>query len=307
MKNYQLLSICITTALLTACGSGGGSTSATPNGKLPQNYEVPDNLKQAVKKAMSLPVYWEPAPGYQESAIMGSKSYRKGDFIDLTDLDLGYSEKSYKHIEDKGWVEKGTVRVYRQNYSAIMAFTPTDIKLSSNNPRSTEKDDDGLSEAIGYLTENLPQTGKATYQGKAFYQNETGNFNLNVNFGDKKVAGKITGLSSGEVTLQKGDIVQTEYEYLTEREKVVNTMGYKGVATLPDNGKFIEKVATVTKNGITNVKDKVFEPSTHTFKYEGYFFGPNAKETAGDISAYNRKGYDGTNINFAGQRGEIKK
>ncbi len=292
-------------------GTNNNTPNTNPtNGKLPYPHKVPAELQSAVKDALQLEVDWNPAPGDKHSFVMNGKTHNKGDKIDLTELDLGLTETSYSAGADKDYSDKGKMKVYRQNYSVIMAFLPTEGKLASNNSDTNEQRETiSLSAPIGYLTKDLPTAGKATYKGKAFYQTETGNLNLAVNFGDKKVSGNISGLSVGKVKLHETDISMIEFEDVTTDEGgLTGAMGYKGTATLANNGKFSLKRANVSKDGVKPAADRVFGSDTHRFEYEGFFFGPKAEETVGEISVYKKDGnYEDEVLNFAGQRGEIKK
>ncbi len=325
MKKQHILSICIAGALLTACGSGsdGGGTSINKgnsnthtnptNGKLPYPHKVPTELQQAVKNALKIPVYWNPALGDKVSVTMGDKSYQNGDNVDLTDFDLGLTQTNFTDSQDEGYSSKGNVKIYRQNYSAIMAFLPTEGKLASNNDIEKETEEVvSISRPIGYVTKNMPETGKATYKGKSFYQTEEGNFNLAVNFGDNKVSGEITGLSVGKVTLKETGFGETTYEPLGKDTKEEKAFGYKGIATLSNGKQFTVKMATTTKNGVESVTDEKFTSDKYEFEYMGGFFGPNAEETVGKIWARNKtdqnEDLNFTDIvGFAGQRGKIEK
>ncbi len=187
MKKQPILSICIAGALLTACGSGGSSGTTPANSKLPYQHEVPKELKEAVNNALKIPVVWNPAPGDKHSATIGNKVYNKGDTINLANLSLGLTKTTYSQSIDEENSNKGNVKIYRQNYSAIIAFLPTEAKMASNSDGEYYIEETAsLSIPIGYYTENMPSTGKASYKGKSFYGNEEGNFNLAVNFSDKK-------------------------------------------------------------------------------------------------------------------------
>ncbi len=307
MKKQHILSICITGALLTACGSGGSSGTAPTNSKLPYKHEVPKELKEAVKNALKIPVNWNPAPDNKHSATFGDKVYNKGDIINLTDFDLGLTKTNYSESNGKRYTFKGKAKVYRQHYSAIMAFFPTEIKHASKTIQKDTNKIVTLSIPFGYWTENMPDTGKATYKGKSFYRTEEGDLNLAVNFSDKKISGNINGLSTGKVTLEETDIGKT-VDLGKKR-----LWGYNGSASLPNNKKFTANIATTDKKGITTIADKDYTPNKYHFRYEGAFLGPKAEETGGIIFAQPKPGnhnQDASNtniLNFAGQRGEIKK
>ncbi len=300
MKHYQFLAICTTALLLSACGGGSGGNFTTPNNNnLGQNYTVPNHLKDAVREAMTYPVYWDPAPG-RSALTLGNKTYNKGDSLDFTIFPLGYSEESGS-ISISGEVNTiGKFRIYRLPYSIITAETITDIELASNSNYNRFGVGYGTAFYLGYPTQSLPQTGKATYVGKSFYNEETGDFNMTVDFADKKVTdGSITGLTTGNITLKEGNIQPVEY---ADRTRI----GFKGEAVLA-NGKAIEPHVSIDKNG-KDFNTTEYNSSYYNFEYSGHFFGPNAEEAAGLIEA---KGKTNPNdaaelINFAGQRGEIK-
>ncbi len=247
MKNYQLLFLSITVVLLTACGSGGsgGSSSSTAGrNNLPHQYDVKPELKQAVRDSLKYKVDWEPVKGHQPEVIDG-KGYNKGDFIYLTDFDLGETEHNFKTTDDKEAIIKGKLRVYRLPYSVIVADKYTDVTLASNNPDNSYGGFYGVGFYMGYLTNDLPKTGSADYVGKSFYNDETGDFKLSVNFGEKAVtSGEITGLTTGKVTFKPGRIEDMSYHYDNE----IFGMGLKGKAILA-NGKAFEKNVDVTESG----------------------------------------------------------
>ncbi len=334
MKGQTILSICIAGALLTACGSSGSagtkpantnsntkppikntdtnktgkgkpSTDNSTNSKNPNTSpakgksEVPNNLEKAVKEALKFEIDHAPAPNHQSSVVIGNKSYNKGDFVYFTDFDLGYSEHNDSYSETEDGSTKGKTRLYRLPYSVIVAETITDIKLATNNSDKHFAMGHGATLYLGYPTKNLPQTGKANYTGKSFYNEETGNFSLATDFGSKKVNGKITGLSTGEVTLKEGKIQLLEY-------RDAKQMGFSGEALLA-NGKAFSKTAHIDNNGKRFDSDEM-NSSKYNFVYSGHFFGPKAEEVGGIIEAIKKDEYRDSEeiINFAGQRGEIK-
>lgn len=318
MKFQQSLSICLATALLTACGSSSSLTTTSPNNSnsqtnnsspLPYQYEVPENLKQAVKDALNFKVYWDPAPD-QHSMKIGEKTYNKGDSIDFTDFDLGYSEKSLISTQTKEVIANGKMRVYRLPYSLIMADSYDSAKLASDNTSGNEVLSNGSGFYLGHFTNNLPSTGAANYVGKSFYNEETGNFNLNVDFGNKTTEGKITGLSTGDITLAKGNIEPVKRYQDDRSDNPIFHAGFTGTAVLA-NGKAYTTGGTVTTAGVTKGTQE-FNANDYDFKYEGHFFGPNAKEAAGLVHATLKSGNQTATvggadlINFAGQRGDIK-
>ncbi len=278
---------------------------------MPYPHKVPTELQSAVENALKIPVDFNPAPGDQYSITLGNQSHNKGDNINLADFDLGLTKTTYSDSTNEEYSSKGNVKIYRQHYSVIMAILPTEGKLVSNNQNEQESDIAvSLSMPIGYFTENIPTAGKATYLGTALFQNEEGNLNLDVDFGNNTVNGEITGLSSGKITLNEGVIAQTEIENIQDEQKTV--WGYSGDATLSDNGKLSVKTATVTKNGIASVSNTDMTADKYNLTYDGAFFGPKAEETVGHIWAKNKTDQnDDANftdvIGFAGQRGEIKK
>ncbi len=285
----------------TNTDNGANNSNQTPsNGKLPYEHKVPKELQEAVEKALTLP-----APEDEKfSATIGDKNYGKGDSLNLTDFDLGLTKTNYT-ISDEEETSKGELKIYRQHYSALMNLLPTDTKLSSDN---SEEYTDTLvitGNPGGYTTQNMPETGKATYKGKSFYQQEEGDFNLAVNFGENTVKGEITGLSVGTVALE-----ETQYISFKHDEEETAQFGYKGVAT-PHNSNLTVKMATRTQNGM-EVTNKDFTANKYNFIYEGRFFGPKAEETGGVVYTEPKFGSNEDDdyidiLNFAGQRGEIKK
>ncbi len=314
MKHYQFLAICTTALLLSACGGGSGGSGGnftTPNSSssLGQNYTVPNHLKDAVREALSMLVDWDPAPGpggYKPLTIAG-KTYNKGDRVYFTDFDLGYSEKPYLGTYITKAKQSGIIRVYRLPYSMILSHTISKAEETLDDDsviRHSYGTGVNLS-SLGYLgyhtkEEDLPQTGKATYVGKSFYHKETGNFNLDVDFGSKKVNGEITGLTTGLVTLEEADIKPVGFQH---------EMGFEGNVTIA-KGKALQPVVSVDRTGNQVFYTEEYNTSKYDFEYEGHFFGPKAEEVAGIIVGHEKldhlKRPSVAPINFAGQRGEIK-
>ncbi len=288
-----------------------GNPEDEPSSKPSDN--VPDNLKQAVKKALEFKVDWEPVPNHS-SVTIDKNSYNKGESFYLTDFGLGYSEHDFASSEDKEYIAEGKLRIYRLPYSVIVAAT--EEKVTALAPYNNNEDGVvgyGAGLYVGYLTKDLPETGTADYVGKSFYNDETGNLKLSVNFGEKAItSGEITGLSTGKVTFKRGNFEVVDYEDFADRD--IETMGFKGEAMLANaNSKLVQKYTKSATGDSVEFKERALSASNHHFRYEGHFFGPNAEEVAGDISVYEKKA-DGSKgdwidspINFAGQRGKIKK
>ncbi len=301
MKHYQFLAICTTALLLSACGGGSGGNFTTPNNNnLGQNYTVPNHLKDAVREAMTYPVDWDPAPGHS-ALTLGNKTYNKDDRIDLASFPLGYSEVNSISSDSEGIVATGKYRIYRLPYSVIIAELILDAEPASDNTAEQFSYTQSTGPYVGYLTQNLPQTGKATYTGKSFYNEEIGDFNMAVDFADKKVTdGSITGLTKGDVFLSEGEIQPVEY--IDGHTQI----GFAGEAVFIDSEPGANSI-NFDKNSKSFVK-KEYSSSDYDFNYSGHFFGPNAEEVGGLVWAENKTNpsHNYVLINFAGQCGEIK-
>ncbi len=308
MKNQHTLLMLALSSILIACGSGGsggssGSTPTTPNSNLPKNYEVPNNLKDAVEKTMQIKIDWQGAIGYKPMSING-REYDTGEQVNFSQFNLGYSENTYT-FTNKRTIEQGKFRIYRMPYSVVFSFIAdkNSVKYAPNY-HSTEKFDDVLAFKPGvggyYTDKDTPTTGTATYQGIAFIGNEKGTFNLDVDFAKKTTEGKITNLAKNDIILEKGKIQPVG---INENEGP-KKMGFIGNAKL--NGDYAYLIKGYTPKNGKVIEDKGYSYDYH--KYSGHFFGPKAEEVAGTVYGSDKSGYHDDNlVSFGGQRGEIKK
>lgn len=311
MKKYQTLSICVVAALLTACGGGSGGRTMAPNGNnqggstpsntLPQHYGIPSHLQKAVSEAQQKQIKRAAVPGY-DALTIGNNVYNQGDYVKTSDFDLGYSEQDYTESEEEYVTRKGQVKIYRMPYATIFNFiTEPDITHNKYPGTSVPKFDGGL---MGYYTDNnVPTAGKAVYQGVAFVGNEKGQFYLDVDFGRKVTAGKITNLSQNDIILGKGQVKPVASERSSDGP---NKMGFIGDVQLNGNYTHLSQrydIAlddSVSLNAGTDYQHHI---------YKGHFFGAEAEEVAGFIYGVDNKNdiLDNELAVFAGQRGKIKK
>lgn len=155
-------------------------------------------------------------------------TYNMTDRIDITALPDGLLERKYdatgkellvaypdnKIVETR---EKGTMYLYQQPYSVVIATLPTEYQYDG---KSDPKGRLGKENTFQVkLISGLPTSddvikslkGKATYQGKAFANFgkgvETGELTYAIDFDSKKGSGSITGINStGKITLKEGNI-----------------------------------------------------------------------------------------------------
>ncbi|MGX2970451.1 factor H binding protein domain-containing protein [Ursidibacter arcticus] len=209
----------------------------------------------------------------------------------------GFHKTAYIHIspavDDVGdGILTGDQYIYKQTYSTVVAAATKDSSLNDDtySPRFRVN---------GILTDGevntLPNEGSATYTGKAFQADQLGTLTYNVNFKERTGSGKLSGFDKlADITLEKGNIENIQMR-VNDRNNV-DIQGIKSDASMIDGT---------------------------TGKYELGFFGPDAKEIAGEVYIFKhldnsfksngrsaqKYGYNerGTMFGFGGTRGEIQK
>ena len=190
--------------------------------------------------------------------------------------------------------ERGTMHIYQQPYSAVIATAPTEFEYDGKTDpegRLGKADSfqvqlvSGLATSAQTVT-NLTEKGvTANYKGKAFTDLgngvETGQLDYAIDFGAKKGKGEITGIeSTGRIELTEGRIggaMSSQFNPMSTAER----------------GKGISSSVNAEK--------------MDAYYYELSIFGPKAEEIAGYV--YGRKqGKEGKwNVAFAGSQAEVAK
>lgn len=262
MKLLKLSVLAFSVGLLAACSSGGGGggdsgTSTTNNGKgsladtsIKSIDLVPEQYKEQVKDAKQITLL-------------------DGTVLEIVDYPVGI-------VQEK--VNDGIVKGINLPYSVVGGWLPNDVKVDENgyviDPRVTDDDFDVF--GVATKREQMPVSGVAQYNGYALGAVTSGKLQLNVDFGNETVEGKLydrkfdNGQQLPDITLNKGTI--TAGDPNIEKKDV---MAFSGVATY---------------KGVEGV-------------YVGSFMGPNAEEVVGAVGTEDEGVYE----SFAGQRGEIKK
>ena len=231
---------------------------------------------------------------------LNGHTYDMNDRIDITALPDGLLERQYeakgkklkvnvgKENEILDTYQKGTMYIYQQPYSVVIATLPTEDKFGD------KSDPDGrLGKASTFqvqLISGLPTketvinslTDTVTYKGQAFANfgkgKETGELTYDINFATKKGKGEITGIdSTGKIELAEGRI---------------------------GSGAKFNPLATERPKGISGSANA---EKMDAYNYHLSIFGPNADEVAGYV--YGRKqGKQGNwNVGFGGAKPEAQK
>ncbi|WKS98736.1 transferrin-binding protein-like solute binding protein [Gallibacterium salpingitidis] len=265
MKLFKLSVLAFSVGLLAACSSGGGGGD---NGAAAQNNgkgALTDTSVKPATKSIDLvdEQYKEQVREAKELKLLD------GTVIEIVDYPVGI-------VQEK--VNDGIVKGINLPYSVVGGWLPNDVKVDENglviDPRVTEDDFDifGVATTKG----QMPVKGVAQYNGYSLGAVTSGKLQLNVDFGNETVEGKLydrkfdNGQQLPDITLNKGTI--TEGDPNIGKKDV---MAFSGMATY---------------KGVEGV-------------YIGSFMGPNAEEVAGAVGSEEHGIYEA----FGGQRGEIKK
>ena len=221
---------------VTACSSNNpepplqGEASHTKNASKSVDYRRNYKEVLASKSVLAIQTVKGPQAGNWSSGekemtlTINGHTYNMTDRIDITALPDGLLERKYdakgkellvaypdnKIVETR---EKGTMYLYQQPYSVVIATLPTEYQYDG---KSDPKGRLGKENTFQVkLVSGLPTSddvikslnGKATYQGKAFANFgkgvETGELTYAIDFDSKKGSGSITGFdSTGKITLK---------------------------------------------------------------------------------------------------------
>ena len=273
MNKFKLSAVAIIASLaLTACGGGGGSNSNN-------NQPKESTINQTGSTQPTPRIDFEP----MTSRIVGQ--------IDSNDYELGTIEKTWKSAagekakmlaENRKYTWNGVI-VRSQNPSVgqqLINLDPT-IQLDTETNRAnlttlglnsnlnhtfkgyiTSYDSETFFQAVEPADSSIPESGKATYKGNAIRYDMVslrpkgaGETVLDVDFGQKKIEGKITTED------HRRNIILQQTDLLTR-----GTFSGKAVA-----------------------EGNLIYPKDVEGTYEGVLVGPNAEEAAGAIRFGNTK------------------
>ncbi|OOH86381.1 hypothetical protein BMT54_10985 [Pasteurellaceae bacterium 15-036681] len=167
--------------------------------------------------------------------------------------------------------------IYKQNYSHIysrnnVAFSPSDEPWAGSFR---------IDRIDGQRTETLPATGNATYTGKAFNTDITGDLNYTVNFTDKMGSGSIRGLADlAEIQLQKGSILSNSIQ--ADAAMQDGTKGKYSLEFFGPNAEEIAGKAYMYKQFSSTVKTNGTTANEYNDPERGTIFGLAAER--GEIS-----------------------
>ncbi|UJF24681.1 factor H binding family protein [Suttonella sp. R2A3] len=254
MRQHLTLTIAMA-IVLTACGGGGSSNI----NDIPQVSNKPTNKIQITNDDYRI--------------TLDGEVYEVGKPIDISKLSQQEVHKFTDSVlAGKEEELRGTLLIYKQNYSAIYGLL-ADKKIDLING-TTESSDEyrTYGESNSYTPkENIPSEGKFNYQGIAFDgRHNNGRLSYQVDFKEKTGSGKIEGLTDvGTVVLQEGKInLNSPSDY--SHPKI------SGAASFTDLSGSI---------GDT---------------YSLRFMGPNAEEIVGSAYTYKNTG-EYVDVSFAGE------
>jgi len=272
---------------LRAAGGGLGGGDAPPAvDTAPSIESVPEDLRAQVKADKTY------VPGVFAGTTLttwkvdGEDALAAGGY-DVSALPLGFASET-KAIETgitddatgDVYLTKGNLRLYNQSYSAVYGVDVTEFTAAgtSVDPATLAMAGQYDSGALGYfgLATTLDEINAlvadkvtATYKGVAWTKTHDGVFTYNVNFGDQKGSGTITGLGDavGDITLLSGDL-------------------FSGFAAIGGDASMSGSLKDV--------------PIAYFFR----FFGPGAEEIAGNVFRNDNSNAPGTDFSIpvAGKR-----
>ncbi|MFZ7342955.1 factor H binding protein domain-containing protein [Avibacterium volantium] len=267
MKLFKLSLLTLSIGLLAACGSGGGSgDSSVPAGN---NSSVNGNPTTDVSVKTDTKSIDLVAEQYKEQVKEAKRiQLADGTELELIDYPVGVVQKD---------VADGKVKGINLPYSVVGAWLPNNVKVDKEgvviDPRVDQEDFDIF--GLSTTKDQIPVSGVAQYNGYSLGAIASGKLQLNVDFGNKTVDGKLyerkfdNGQNLPDIILTKGVITQG-----AENIKEKDVMAFGGVATY---------------KGVNGI-------------YSGAFMGPNAEEVVGAVGSEEHGIYEA----FAGQRGDIK-
>ena len=292
---------------VTACSSNKpepplqGEASHTKNASKSLDYRRNYKEVLASKSVLAIQTVKGPQAGNWSSGekemtlTINGHTYNMTDRIDITALPDGLLERKYdakgkellvaypdnKIVETR---EKGTMYLYQQPYSVVIATLPTEYQYDG---KSDPKGRLGKENTFQVkLVSGLPTSddvikslnGKATYQGKAFANFgkgvETGELTYAIDFDSKKGSGSITGIdSTGKITLKEGSIGSASpFNPLSTAGRV------KGISSSAETEKM------------------------KAYYYYVSIFGPKAEEVAGYVTGSRNSKEGEWHVGFGGEK-----
>lgn len=253
MQQRSLLLSVLGSLILTACGGGGGGgTSENTNKQItpvkanqtitqsqskpqsqPQSEEkdkvvvpqpsinsVPEELREAVKKAKTQPVLGVFTEGTYYVAL--NNQLIKDGIYDMSKLPEGLSQAAYEVVvqenkDSQPLKVNGTMFIYNQPFSFVQtALVPKELKLDEKEFLNKTSHLWGYPTTKAYL-DSVAATAPTSfsYKGEAFDSNEVGKLEYQVVFvtpTEISGSGKITGLTrSGDITLKSANIEERKF------------------------------------------------------------------------------------------------
>ncbi|MFU2060032.1 factor H binding protein domain-containing protein [Avibacterium volantium] len=263
MNLFKVSVLTLSIGLLAACSSGGGSGDSDASTSTANRESVVSSINTLDKDTMKS---IDLVPERYREQVKEAKRIRfpDGTILDLADYPIGI-------IQEK--TNSRTAKGINLPYSVIGAWLPNNVKVDKEgrviDPRVIEDDLD----AFGLYTrrDQIPTSGVAQYNGYSLGAVTSGKLQLNVDFADKTVDGKLYDRKFDSNGKRLSDIVLN-----------------KGVITEVSTGE--EDIVAFT--GMATYKGEVGA-------YVGAFMGPNAEEVIGVvIDSENQETYE----SFAGQR-----
>ena len=294
MNNFKLSAVAIIASLaLTACGGGGGGNSNN-------NQPKESTINQTGSTQPTPRIDFEP----MTSRIVGQ--------IDSNDYELGTIEKTWKSAagekakmlaENRKYTWNGVI-VRSQNPSVgqqLINLDPT-IQLDTETNRAnlttlglnsnlnhtfkgyiTSYDSETFFQAVEPADSSIPESGKATYKGNAIRYDMAslrpkgaGETVLDVDFGQKKIEGKITTED------HRRNIILLQTPLLLASAKAEKTTG-------TNSSEVKARIPLASFSGKAVAEGNLIYPKDVEGTYEGVLVGPNAEEAAGAIRFGNTK------------------
>ncbi len=216
MDKQNIIGILAASLVLTACsGAGNGLSNAITD---PLNPKTNGNYKEVVIQSgdsnsllldanSTIKITDEEKTGADRT-----KTYQAGG-----KLDIGHkkqdkvTELTYERTGGQGYVDGGSLLIYKQNHSVIVGTQPSYARY----PNGQDNPDRARNLSINTIQGNhtpankIPTGGFAQYSGKAFAGKDdvNGTLNYRINFGSKTGSGTITGLPGvGNISLKEGSL-----------------------------------------------------------------------------------------------------
>ncbi|MGX2986535.1 factor H binding protein domain-containing protein [Ursidibacter sp. B-7004-1] len=225
--------------------------------------------------------------------------------IDVSEAPLGFtSQYGKKESSVYGWKGEDTgkknityVDVYNQKYSIVLGRYDND-HYSDPVKESYEVDIINLGGGLRTTDEQLPTEGTATYKGVAFSKDDQGNLEYTIDFTNRQGNGSITGLSVGELVLEKGELYKAyDREWKTAGNVTATDWKDQKVAGKYDTLLFGPNAEEITGQ-VKLTQDRVYDHSTGMMR-------ANADKAL--LPPFDSSDNNGYSVGFGGTRGEIQK